>query len=516
MNRVKDNQSTHRRISRITAAGLASAGAGLVLARVMPHGPMTSGQAMTALGLALAVGGVAGWAARTRWAAPIAPLVFAAVFELARLGTAGPSVGAIRFDSIFGVVAFIAGRGFDALVILAPMAVAALWGASLARRHTRADPGRDRTGSKAGRVVRHGALGLASAVVVVLVVGLARPASTEPITGPDGETLAGSIAELVSVPIGGHDQAIMLRGTDAGAPVLLFLEGGPGGTAVGLMRYAGQGLENDFVVATWDQRGTGKSAAALEPAGTLTVDQAVRDTIEVSEYLRARFDQSKIYLVGSSWGTTLGVLAAAQRPDLFHAYVGTGQMVDQQETDKLMYAESDAYAERAGDTDIADQLATIGPPPYTDALAYPVAIASNPDWDDYTPGPDRDNRAEYPTSLFVAEYTLTEQVRGMAAMVDTFALVYPQLQDVDFRRDVPQLDLPVYVVEGAHEAPGRAVLARQWFAALVAPSKQLVTFDSSGHNPHLDEPGRFAAFMADVVLPQTYPGAPPVNAAEPS
>ncbi|MGV8966021.1 MAG: alpha/beta fold hydrolase [Cellulomonas sp.] len=508
MNGINDSHFATGGSGWIAAAGLASAGAGLVLGYVMPHGPMTSGQAMVALGIAVVVGGFAGWAVRTRWAALLTPLVFAVVFEIARLGTAGPSVGPIRFDSIFGVVAFIAGRGFDALVILAPMVVAALWGAALDRRSARTGSGSaPAIGSRAGRVMRRGALGLASAVVVVLVVGLARPASTEPILGPDGEVLVGSIAELVSVPIGGHNQSIMLRGNDAGAPVLLFLEGGPGGTAVGQMRFVGQGLEKNFVVATWDQRGTGKSAAALEPVATLTLDQAVGDTIKVTEYLRERFDQSKIYLVGSSWGTTLGVLAAAERPDLFHAYVGAGQMVDQQETDKLMYAESVAYAERVGDTGFADQLATNGPPPYTDMLAYPVAVSSNPDWDDYTPGSDQDNRAEYPVSLFVAEYTLTEQVRGMAAIVDTFAVMYPQLQEIDFRQDVPRLDLPVYVVEGAHEAPGRAVLAREWFADLVAPSKELVTFESSGHTPHLDEPGRFAAFMADVVLAQTDPGA---------
>ncbi|WP_420898331.1 alpha/beta hydrolase family protein [Cryobacterium cheniae] len=153
----------------------------------------------------------------------------------------------------------------------------------------------------------------------------------------------------------------MLRGHDYRAPVLLFLEGGPGGTAVGSMRIAGQGLEKNFVVATWDQRGAGKSAAAFEPVATLTVDQAVHDAIEVSEYLRDRFNQPRIYLVGSSWGTVLGVLAAQQRPDLFAAYVGTGQMVDLQATDKLMYAESVAYAQRVGDGAFGDQLAAIGP-----------------------------------------------------------------------------------------------------------------------------------------------------------
>jgi pimeloyl-ACP methyl ester carboxylesterase len=354
-------------------------------------------------------------------------------------------------------------------------------------------------------------LALATVLVVVLGAALARPASTAPILGADGDPLPNSIAELTAVPIGGHDQWIMLRGHDVEAPVLLFLEGGPGGTALGSMRYAGQPLEEHFTVATWDQRGTGKSAGAREPLDTFTVEQAVSDTIEVTEYLRDRFDEERIYLLGSSWGTTLGTLAVQARPDLFHAYIGSGQMVDQQETDTLMYAESVAYAQRVGDTGFAEQLRTIGPPPYTDMLAYPVAIASNPDWHEFTYGADHDTRSTYPANLFVEEYTLTEKVRSMASMIDTFALMYPQLQDVDFRRDVPSLEVPVFVVEGEHEAPGRAVLAAQWFEQLSAPSKQLVTFESSGHTPHLHEPGRFATYLAEVVLPQTYPAANAVS-----
>ena len=161
------------------------------------------------------------------------------------------------------------------------------------------------------------------------------------------------------------------------------------------MRVAGKPLEKDFVVATWDQRGTGASAHALEPTTTLTLDQMVADTIEVTEYLRDRFDEQAICVVGSSWGTTLGVLAVQQQPDLYHAYIGTGQLVDQFETDKLMYAELLAYAERVGDEAVANRLREIGEPPYDDTPAYTQALAANPEWVDYPRGEDYDIRAEY-------------------------------------------------------------------------------------------------------------------------
>lgn len=478
------------------AAAAASAVLAVVLGVVMPRGPMSTPDSLGALALCAGLGVLAGRLVG-RGAVLLAPVSFALVFELVRIGTDGPTVDRPVLGTIYAALALLVGRGFDGLVMLLPMVVGALWGAALRRRAltpTTAAPPRG-----VGVVVRRIMLGLATTAVLLLVVALVRPSSTAPVVGPDGAPLAGSIAELVTVPIGGVEQSIMLRGASADAPVLLFLEGGPGGTAVGSMRAAGEPLEQTFVVATWDQRGTGRSASALEDAAAITVEQSVLDTIEVTDYLRARFDEQRIYVVGSSWGSTLGVLAAQRRPDLFAAYVGCGQMVDQAETDRRMYAESVAYAQRVGDTGFAAQLAEIGPPPYANLLDYPVAISSNPEWHEFDHGDDWSPRSTYPMNLFVPEFTLTEQMRAGAGLVDTFATLYPQLQSVDFRTDVTSLEVPVYVVLGAHEADGRSSLVREWLPTLRAPSVTLVEFDRSGHVPHLDEPGRFAELMTRVL-----------------
>src|SRR5690606_6216276 len=156
----------------------------------------------------------------------------------------------------------------------------------------------------------------------------------------DGRVIPGSIAELASVSIGGHKQAMLIRGHSVEGPDLLYLAGGPGGTDIGAMRIFGGPLEAGFVVVTWYQRGAGTSYPALDPTGTLTLQQMVDDTIEVTNYLRDRFGEEKIYLAGNSWGSTLGVLAAQARPELYHAFIGAGQMVSQAETDRLFYEDT--------------------------------------------------------------------------------------------------------------------------------------------------------------------------------
>ncbi|MGA7689108.1 MAG: alpha/beta hydrolase [Jiangellales bacterium] len=474
----------------MTAAGAASAAAiaaaaGALGGWLLPRGPVTTTQALVAVLAGLAVGFAAGRLTGSRWALLMAPAVFALVFELARVRVDGPTIDAIRLDGIYGVLTFVVGRGVDGVLMVLPMLVGTGFGLVSFRRAT----GTDAPRRWPGRIV----LTVGAVLVALLVAGLLRPTTTEPIAED------GSVAELVEVRIGGHEQSIMIRGDSARAPVLLYLEGGPGGTGIGRIRNSGTALEQHFVVAVWDQRGTGKSYDQLEPTATLTVEQMVLDTLAVTDYLRDRFDQQKIYLVGSSWGTTLGVLATQRAPQKYHAYVGTGQMVDQFETDTLMYTQSLSDAEARGDAAAAQRLEEIGPPPYDDTLSYTEALASNPKWVNFEHGDDYNASSEYPASLFVAEYSLIEQLRGMAAVAETFHVLYPQLAETDFRTQVPRLDVPVFVVQGEYEASGRSTLAREWFQRLSAPTKEYVVFNRSGHTPPYDEPGRFADYMRAVV-----------------
>jgi pimeloyl-ACP methyl ester carboxylesterase len=398
-------------------------------------------------------------------------------------------------------VAFVTGRGLHGVLGLLPMVLGAALGAGIARRAGDVAASRRR---RVGLVARRVVTAAAVCALVALAVLIALPAGTPEIRDANGVVVPGSIAELATVEVGGSEQAVMIRGTSTDDPVLLFLAGGPGGSEIGSMRNLGEGLEQDFVVATWDQAGTGKSVGAFDPG--MSVESTVADTIAVTDYLRERFDEEKVYLVGNSWGTILGVLAVKHSPELFHAFVGTGQMVSTVETDRLFYEDTLAWAERDGDTDLVETLRANGPPPYEDTLKYEAALSHEHDWNVY-PGQDAIMaKGEMPGNIMVGEYSLMEKLRLMGGMLDTFCLLYPQLDGVDLRRDAASLDVPVYLVQGAYEARGRAVPAGEWFEMLQAPSKEMIVFEKSGHKPSFEEADRFRQVMADTVLRATYPG----------
>jgi pimeloyl-ACP methyl ester carboxylesterase len=103
-----------------------------------------------------------------------------------------------------------------------------------------------------------------------------------------------------------------------------------------------------------------------------------------------------------------------------------------------------------------------------------------------------------PGNLGVGEYDLVQKVRALPSFLDTFSVLYPQLQGIDLRTEATRLQVPVYLVEGEHEAPGRAIPARQWFDALDAPAKTWLELPQSGHVPNFEQPALFADIMHTV------------------
>lgn len=488
-------------------AGLAG-GEGLLLALLLPRGPVTANHALGLLVASLAVGLIGGILVRSRWRIPLTLAILALAFEAGRWGTPGPTVSSFNLASAYGLLAFILGRLAFVLFGLAPIQIGAGLGAVLIDVPAVAPKIGPRR--SAGIARRYATLALSVGGLLAVVAGLSWPARTPPIVGPDGQPLPVSISMLEAVRLGGQEQWITIRGHSSTKPVLLTLAGGPGQSDLPYARILWRDLERDFVIVDWDQRGTGKSYPALDPTASLTLEQAVSDTIELSEYLRARFGQPKIYLHGESWGSTLGVLAAQRRPDLYYALIGSGQMVSQRETDRRLYHDVLNLAARTGDQDLTTQMRAFGEPPYPSIFAYALVMQqydrlyqpTTPPASSLARAPELAREAG-PWGILATEYSLIEKINVLRGLMDLFSVLYPQLQDLDFRRDVPRLEVPYYMLDGAAELSARRDLAIAWFDQLDAPLKRRITFADGAHSVGFEQFEAFHQLLVETIVPET-------------
>jgi len=457
--------------------------------------------ALFVMAIALVVGVGSGVMARTRWI--LVPLLVSHVVgvEIVRLDVVAPSL-AVRIDNTYGVVALVLTRGVHALLVVPPMSLGVLGGIVIARRLGWL-PTKSRGRPAIGTAI-------AGVAVVSLAVLVAMPGSTPPVVGTNGRPVPGSIAELATVRLGGQDHAVMIRAANPDKPVLLYLAGGPGQSDLALTRAQVSGWEQDFVYVGLDQRGTGKSYAAIDPVSSMTVDRAVTDVIELTDYLRQRFGEQKVYLMGESWGTILGVLTIQRRPDLYYAWIPSGQIVNVVETDRRVYRDLVAYGRRVNDQALLDELRAIGEPPYADV---PWANSHLLAWYEYlcpaySPSDGYIARGQVaaldPFGVLGSEYNVIEKTNVVRGLIDTFAVIYPQLYGLDFRESATSLQVPVYFLDGTSELTGRREIALEWFDKLRAPTKQLISLENAAHSVAFEQSDQVQRLLNDTIVPATY------------
>lgn len=356
--------------------------------------------------------------------------------------------------------------------------------------------------------VWRGSLITISGLVVVSLIAVVTSqyfARTPSITDANGKPIPNSIATLEKVNLNGTEQWISIRGRDMNKPVLLFLAGGPGGSQLVTERRALGVLEDHFVVVNWEQPGAGKSFDALDRS-QLSPERYVTDGIALVNYLRQRFGEEKIYLVGESWGSALGVWMIQKNPELFHAFIGTGQMVAFLENDVLCYDFALKELQKQGNLEKVEQLKKQGPPPYYgDGVAMKEAAFLMETFNYMNADPNiADDGFNTFQDLSGAEYGLYDKINWFRGALETMDVVYPQLWDVDFREQAAQVKVPVYFLLGRHDVNAPPVLAEQYFEILDAPHKELIWFEHSGHNPWVTESAAFADVIVDQILPETY------------
>jgi pimeloyl-ACP methyl ester carboxylesterase len=284
------------------------------------------------------------------------------------------------------------------------------------------------------------------------------------------------IEEASFVTVGEIEQWVTIRGDNDRGPVLLLMHGGPGDVQSPFVStYAP--YEQDFVLVQWDQRGAGRTFARNGAAG-VTLEKQVADGIDLSQWLRQRFPQQKLILLGHSWGSIVATGMAQQRPDLFDAYVGTGQVAAWADTVQFQFDFLKQRYQEKGDTTALATLEAIGTPDPKNLgqyFGFSRPIHQNMNLSDTAWLADLSKVAQ---ANGETDATIKATSDGMGA---SGAALIGNTVTTDLPATAATFAIPYYVIQGRHDLFAPTSLAEAYFAKISAPTKRMIIIEDAGH-----------------------------------
>jgi proline iminopeptidase len=354
-------------------------------------------------------------------------------------------------------------------------------------------------------------VGIAVACLVVVALSSAllyRKYLQHKVAGERAITSRNGINSLEQVLIGGIDQWIEVRGQNVNNPILLFIHGGPGIAFIPLAGAWQASWERYFTVVQWDQRGAGKTYASNDKElqrRTMNVPQMEQDTLEVVNYLRNRFNREKIFVLGHSWGSVLGLWLAHEHPELIYAYVGVGQAVDFGRNEEVGYRDALQQARNSHNEQAVKDLESIAPypPPNTDFRKMSILR----DWERDLLGPPANTPVFTDTKKLLSavvsapEYSIVDDYSWIHSTQFSISILLPEMMKIDLTKLGPDFRAPVFFFEGRHDPYCPASLIWEYIQTIKAPQKEFIWFDNSGHFPFFEEQQKFADELFQKVLP---------------
>lgn len=340
-------------------------------------------------------------------------------------------------------------------------------------------------------------------MVSLAILCINSPGSLPQLKDENGKVIPDALNEKVWMDVNGEKHGMFIRGENPENPVILYLHGGPGTPLLPFISYLekSERLEKYFTVCYWDQRGAGMSYSPQTDATTLTVGQMVEDAHVVTQYIKSRFGQDKIYLIGHSWGSYLGVKTIEKYPEDYCAYFGIGQLSYQLESERLAYAYMLEHAKLTGDMKAVEDLEKHDP---------------------YSQGfPQKDYNLQVRTLLMnkygigmlhegvtfgkitrallaFRGYTLSEKIKFVRGMNQSIEVMFDDLTNDNLFQTSPHFEIPFYVFQGVYDYQVSYALARQYLDAIEAPRKCFYTFGNSAHSPNMEEPEKFISLMREI------------------
>jgi len=298
-----------------------------------------------------------------------------------------------------------------------------------------------------------------------------------------------AIDRMIDVDLNGVKQKLLIQTNDLANPILLWLHGGPGTSEMLINHHCLNLLFDHFTIIHWDQRGTAMSYHDDLKTTDITFEKILADAVRLTELLKKTYGRKKIFLIGHSFGSILGMNLIYRHPEHYHAFVGVGQVIDERKSREIVRRWLIGKLEAAHDTVELKKVLDSGEISRAIVRKYRgIFFKEKTMWDVVRESP-------YFSESYGQQYERSTHFVQRAMGVDTTKFGAPIFTAI------LKVDVPVYFFEGRHDripacAPEVVV---EYLARLQAPHKEIVWFEESGHHPNIEEPDKFQRMLIEKV-----------------
>lgn len=299
------------------------------------------------------------------------------------------------------------------------------------------------------------------------------------------------IEEHKKIEINGVKQHVSIIAQKENLPLLLYLHGGPGDAALPLVMKYNKELTESFTLVIWEQRGAGKSYYKfIKP---VTIGDYLDDLHQLVKLLLERFNQEKLYIIGHSWGSVLGLSYINLHPEYVHKYIGCGQVVNMRKSCQaaydfaLLHAEGKALdrlknidCSYRSDNWLKDLLFVTG-----QVVKHKGSLYGRTNYNDLIK-----------PFLFSSYYTISDIIRRQKGSLQSIKFLWQELMGIDFESQV-EYDVPIVFIEGRYDSHVSSDIAKEYYESIKS-DKEFYWFDKSCHFPQWSEKERFNSILAEL------------------
>jgi len=304
-----------------------------------------------------------------------------------------------------------------------------------------------------------------------------------------------SISELAVITLGNEKQYVLIRSENINNPIILLVHGGPGNSEMPIMRIATEKLEKNYTIVIWDQRGSGKSYSLLKDRQSVTKENIEADCIELIDYLCNRFNKEKIYFIGHSWGTVVGIDTILKKPERIAGYIGIGQIVNVKSEEEISYDYTLKKAIEKNNRSDIKELEKIGRPVnglykdrvkdlYTQRmllLKYGGSLYGKSSYSQV-----------YPILLKFEEYSFQDLINYFSGNTLSLENIWnSDFAKINYFEQAPRLEVPICFFVGRNDYQTSFDLVESYFNFVAAPEKKIIWFERSAHSPLYEEVDKF-------------------------